>query len=121
MQRLYTVHDLLLMSDQRHAEFNDVFEHQLSSVVDRQDAGTGELFRVAIHLDAGQPLGSRLRRHRRRIVDVVTGQQQLRALRPVDSTMLISHGGRHQSSVVFSKQKFNICAFVCKLAVGMKS
>ena len=71
VQRLHAVHDLLLVSDQRDAELDDVSQRQLRGVVDRQDTGAGELLRVAVHLDAGQPLGGRLR-HCRSVVGVVT-------------------------------------------------
>lgn len=90
MQRLDAVHDLLLMSDQRNAEFDDVLERQLCRVVDGEDAGAGELFRVAVHLDAGQPVGGGLR-HSRSVIGVVTSEQQLRTLRPDDTSMQPLH------------------------------
>ena len=84
VQSLDTVHDLLLVSDQRDSKLNDVFECQLCSVVGCQDASTGELLRVAVHLDAGQPV-SHGHRCRQSIISIITGQQQLRTLRPNDN------------------------------------
>ena len=86
VQRLDAVHDLLLVSDERHAELDDVLQCQLRRVVNGQDAGAGELVRVAVHLDAGQPVGGRLR-HGRSVIGVVASQQQTRTLRPDDTNM----------------------------------
>lgn len=83
-QRLHGAEDLPLVSDERHAELDQVGRRQRRRVVDREDAGGREPRRVAVHLDAGQPVGHRLRRRPPRTsvrLGVITAcQQQLSTL-----------------------------------------
>lgn len=66
--RLYAVHDLLLVADQRDAQRGQVGHGQLGHVLQPDDAGLLEVVQVPGHLDRAQPLVHRPElRHVRRV------------------------------------------------------